>query len=83
MMLLVDVLDRLELGMAQVARHPVRIGEIEHRIAGRSALHPLIDRREEAAAIDRRAGIGRRTTREQHHERRQVLVLGAEAVGHP
>ena len=66
---------------------PGGIVEIEHRIAAGAEPHALVAGRQEAAAPqpreERLVGVERLRLREQHDERRQILVLAAEAVADP
>ena len=61
----------------------VRVRQKQHRIAGRAALDPLVDRRQEPAPPDTLAGIGRLATAGQDHEPRQVFVVRTETVRGP
>ena len=65
---------------------PARVREVEHRVADRAELHALVLGRQEAAApepVVRAAGRRLPALRDQHDERRQVLVLAAQAVAEP
>ncbi len=65
------------------AIHALGVRQEEHRVAGRAALDPLVDRRQEPAAPDALAGVGRLAAAGQHHEAGQVLVLRSQPVGGP
>ena len=87
------MIELVELG--QVVEHPPpgrggearRVREIEHRVAHRAELDPLVRGRQEAAApepvVERLVVRVARPLRDHHHERRQVLVLASQAVGDP
>ena len=82
---LLERAQRVEHAPPAGAVEPGGIGEVEHRVLPAAELHALVLRGQEAAApeprVERLVALPR--AGEQHDERRQVLVLGAEAVGEP
>ncbi len=69
------------------AREPGGVGEVEHRVADRAELDPLVRGRQEAAApepVVERLVVGvAGALRDHDHEGRQVLVLAPQAVRRP
>ena len=65
------------------AIHARGIGDVQHRIALRTALHALEDRGQKTAAPEAIAGAGMGAAGDQDDEAGQVLALRAEAIGHP
>ena len=66
------------------ASTPSGIAEVEHRVLAAAELHALVLRRQEAAAPEPRVQrLIDLAGRDQHDERRQVLVVAAEAVVNP
>ena len=65
--------------------HAVGIGQIEHRILAAAELHALVLRRQEPAAPQPRIErlVALTGAREQHDERRQIAVVGSDAVREP
>src|SRR5258706_316604 len=59
------------------------IGSVEHRVALGPALHALKYRGKKAAAEEILPAVRLHTARDENDEARKVLVLGAQAVGHP
>ena len=71
---------------ATITTHAFRVRQIEHRIALRTELHALEATRQESAAPKsrvKRLTDAPRSSGSHHDERRQVLVLGSEAVREP
>src|SRR5258708_4999546 len=64
--------ERIETHAADRSIHPFRIGNVEHRIATRTALHTLVDRRKKPAAPGAFAGAGEHATGNQHDETGQI-----------
>ena len=71
------------LSRRHVAVHARGVGNVQHRIALRAALHALVHGRQEAAAERVLAAVGLHAAGDQDHEARQVLVLRAQTVGDP
>ncbi len=79
----VHLAEHVEGLAAVLGPHPGRVGQEQDGIALGPELHSLIDGGQESAPPARLAAVGSVLAREQHHETRQVLRLGSEAVGHP
>ena len=79
----VEGIHRVDDLPARLGPDPRRVGEVQHRVPLGAALDPLVDRRQVAGAPRRPPRAGEPAPGEQDHEPRQVLVLRAEAVGHP
>ena len=80
----VELVELFEHRPAAGAADAVGIAQVEHRIFARPELHALILRVQEAAAPQ--PGVERLIAlpgRDQHDERRQIVVHRAEAVGEP
>ena len=60
-----------------------RIGKKQHRIAMRTALHSLIDRRQESRTPQALAAAGKLAAGKQHDEAGQILILAAQPVRRP
>ena len=64
-----------------------RVGQIQHRIAAGAETHSLMIGRQKPATPQSREQrlvyIQRIGLRDEHHERRQILVFAAQAVTHP
>ena len=86
-MLAIELGDAVEHLAAGVARDARRVVEVEHRIAAGAKPHALIFGRQKAAAPQAReqrlVGVDAVGLRDHHDERRQVVVLAAEAVADP
>src|SRR5262249_4256919 len=80
---LVQIAHDVERLAAEVAIHSGWIGHVQNRIALRTALHALEDRRKEAAAPATLPATGLRATGNQHDKAWQIFVLRTEAVRHP
>ena len=80
----VQVAQPIEQQPPALARHAVGIRQVQHRILAAAELHALVLGRQEAAAPE--AGVERLIDlagRDEHDERRQVLVVAAEPVVNP
>ena len=60
-----------------------RVRQVEHRVALRAQLDALVGAGQKAAAPQRLAAVGLPLARQQHDERRQILVGAAQAVRQP
>ena len=80
---LVEVLERVERGAAQVTGHAGRIVGEEDGVALAAALHALVHGGDEAGAPAALAAAGLDAVGDHRDEAREVLVLRAEAVGGP
>jgi hypothetical protein len=79
----VQVTDRVQAPPPAGSVHSVGVREVEDWVAFRAALDALVDGREEAAAPERCASIGRLVAGDEDHERRQAVGLAAEPVRDP
>ena len=65
------------------ARHALRAGEIQDRLALAAQRHALIGRRQKSARPIHRAAARTARAGLQHDEAGQILRFAADAVGHP
>ena len=63
--------------------HAGGIGDIQHRIPLRAALHALVDARQEARSEAARAAVGLDSRGDENDEAGEILVLAPQAVGRP
>ena len=84
---LVQLRDSVEHAPARGFVDAGRVGQIQHRIARGAEVHALIFRRQKSAAPQAReqrlVRIDGARLRDQHHERRQILVLAAQPIADP
>ena len=80
---LVDAGDRLDHFPAEWPADALGIREEQHRIAVRTTLHALIDRRQESSAPQALAAAGEFAARKQHDKAGQILILASQSVGGP
>ena len=80
--LLVEILQRIEAGALHLARDARRVREVEHRIARTAEHHALIGGRQKAAGPVGAAAAGADAGTEDD-ESRQILRFAAESVEHP
>ena len=79
----VEILERVEALAPHLPVHAGRIGDVEHRVALRAALHPLIDAREESRTEGARAAVGLDPRGDEDDEAGEIPVLAPQAVRHP